>query len=249
VDTIHDEGWIKLHRKSMRSQVFQSEGLWKLWSWCLLRANHEDTWIPITTGKGITEVFVKRGQFVFGRKSAAKALKMDESTIYKRMMKLKSMENLNIESNTHYSIVTILNYELYQGSKKGEVTPKVTPKEHPSNTDKNDKNEKKSIGRSKKQTDPRIKEFQTYWGEIFQKEIGQPYTFSFAKEGSLIKNLLTVHDLPTLQKLTKTFFKDEQCKRRGLTIGIFFQEINRLLSLKAMDPLEQAKKDLGWKDP
>ncbi len=100
MDTINDEGWVKLHRKSIRSQVFQTDGLWKVWTWCLMKANHEDTWVPIITGKGTTEVLVKRGQFVFGRKSAAKALKMDESTIYKRMMKLKNMENCNIQSNT-----------------------------------------------------------------------------------------------------------------------------------------------------
>lgn len=148
--SIDDEGWIKLHRKSVHSQVFQSEGLWKLWSWCLLRANHKDAWISIKTGRGTAEVLVKRGEFLFGRKSAAKALKKNESTIYKRMMKLKSMGNLDIKSNTHYSIVTIINYELYQGSEKDEVTPKVTPKEHPSNTNKNDKNEKKKDSLYKK---------------------------------------------------------------------------------------------------
>ncbi len=102
-------------------------------------------------------------------------------------------------------------------------------------------------GRSKKQTDPRVKEFFNYWEEIFQKKTGQPYVFSFGKDGDLIKNLLSVHDLPTLQDVAKTFFKDEQCKRRGLTIGIFFQEINRLLSQKVMNPLEQTKRELGWK--
>jgi len=244
VDTIHEEGWIKLHRKSIHSQVFQSEGLWKLWSWCLLRANHEDTWIPITTGRGITEVFVKRGQFIFGRKSASKILKMDESTIYKRMRKLATMGNLNTESNTHYSIVTVLNYELYQGSKNDEVTPKVTPKEHPSNTDKNDKNEKNNNGRSKKQTDPRVREFLNHWTEIFLRETGQPYVFSYGKEGKLIKDLLKVHSFETLKETMRVFFRDEQCKRRGLTIGILRQEVNRLLTLKGLDPLEQARREI-----
>jgi len=59
----------------------------------------------------------------------------------------------------------------------------------------------------------------------------------------VIKNLLSVHDLPTLQDSIRAFFKDEQCKRRGLTIGIFKQEINRLNGLKGMDPLEMAKRE------
>jgi len=101
-----------------------------------------------------------------------------------------------------------------------------------------------SNGRSKKQTDPRVKEFFTYWEESFQGKTGQPYVFIHAKEGKLIKDLLKVHPLETLQNMTIAFFRDEQCKRRGLTIGIFFQEINRLIGLKAIDPLEQARREL-----
>jgi hypothetical protein len=142
VDTINDEGWIKLYRKSVDSQVFQNEGLWKVWTWCLLRANHEDRWVSITTGKGTSEVFVKRGEFVFGRKTAAQKLKMVERTVHKRMLKLQSMRNLVIKSDTHYSIVTIVNYDIYQSTPEEEVTPKVTGKGQASDTNKNDKNEK-----------------------------------------------------------------------------------------------------------
>ena len=100
-------------------------------------------------------------------------------------------------------------------------------------------------GRSQKQTDPRVKDFFSYWGETFQRETDQPYIFSYGKEGKLTKDLLKVHSIETLQEVTRAFFKDEQCKRRGLTIGIFFQEINKLLSVKAMNPLEQAKRELA----
>ena len=128
-----NEGWVKLYRKIQRSSVFQNEGLLKVWIWYLVKANHEDRWISISTGRGKTEVLVKRGQFIFGRKTAAKTLNMDENTLYKRMKKLENMENCNIQSNTHYSIVTILNYDLYQESEKDEVTGIVTPKYHASN--------------------------------------------------------------------------------------------------------------------
>jgi len=247
MDTIHDEGWIKLHRKIIDSQVFQSEGLLKVWIWCLLKANHEEQWVQVKTGKGTTEVFVKRGQFIFGRKTAAKELKMVERTVHKRMLKLQTMRNCDIKSDTHYSIISILNYDVYQSRKIDEVTGKVTGKGQPSDTNKKDKNEKSNSGRSKKETDPRVKEFLKYWGEVFQKETGQSYVFSFGKEGDLIKKLHLVHSLEILQDTARQFFKDEQCKRRGLTIGIFFQEINRLLSQKVMNPLEQAKRELGWK--
>lgn len=245
MDTTHDEGWIKLHRKIEKSAVFQNEGILKVWIWCLIKANHEDKWVPVRTGRGTTQVLVKRGQFIFGRKTAAKALRMKEPTVQKRMMVLRKLENLIIQSNSHYSIVSIINWDTYQTPPKVEVSPEVSGKYQASITNKNYKNEKNIIGRSKKQTDPRIKEFENHWSEVFQKEVGQPYTFSFGKDRKLIQNLLAVHDLPTLQDVARQFFRDEQCKRRGLTIGIFFQEINRLLGMKAMDPLEQARREIG----
>lgn len=96
----------------------------------------------------------------------------------------------------------------------------------------------------KKTPDPRIKKFFESWEETFQVETGLPYVFSFDKEGNLTQKLLKVHSLERLQDTIRAFFRDERCKQRGLTIGIFFQEINRLLSTKAMDPLEQAKREL-----
>ena len=208
-----------------------------------MKANHEDNWVPIKTGRGTAEVFVKRGQFIFGRKTAAKALKMKPRTVHKRILKLENMRNCALKSDTHYTVVTILNYELYQGSGKAEGTTQGTGKGQPRDTNKNDKNEKNN-GRSQKQNDPQVKGFLNYWKEIFQNETGQPYVFSFGKEGKLAKDLLQVHSLEALQEMTRLFFSDEQCKRRGLTIGIFRTEVNRLIGLKAVDPLEQARREL-----
>jgi ribosomal protein L30E len=248
VDTIHDEGWVKLHRKIERSAVFQNEGLLKVWIWCLIRANHDDKWVPVRTGRGTTQVLVKKGQFIFGRKTAAKALKMKEPTVQKRMMVLRNLENLIIQSNSHYSIVTIINLDTYQSTLEVKVSPEVSGKYQASITNKNYKNEKKLKSGRKKEPDPRVKEFLNFWGEAFQKETGQPYVFSFDKERSLAKGLLKVHSLETIKEMTKIFFKDEQAKRRGLTIGILYQEINRLLSLKAMSPLEEAKREAQEKN-
>lgn len=139
-----NQGYIRLHRKTLDSQVFQNEGLFKVWMWCLLRANYKEQWVLIKTGRGTTEVHLLPGQFIFGRKTAAKSLKMKPSTVWKRIVKLKNMGNLNIESSTHYSVITVINWEFYQDTEK-KGTSKVTGKEQPSNTDKKDKKEKKDI--------------------------------------------------------------------------------------------------------
>ena len=139
-----NEGYIKAYRKTMKSRVFQNEGLFKVWMWCLWKASHTEQWITIKTGRGTTEVHLLPGQFIFGRKTAAKELKMNPETVRKRMHKLKNMGNLTIESTTHYSLITIVNWEFYQGDNK-KVPSKVPTKYQPSTTYKNDKNEKNNI--------------------------------------------------------------------------------------------------------
>lgn len=144
------DGWIKLHRQILESPVFAHQTALKIWLWCLCKANHADRSFPISTGKGETIVKISRGQFIFGRFKAEDELGINGSTIYKWMHKFSDeMGMIKIESNTHYSIITILNFNDFQEIENTKITPKehpkdkqVTPKGQPSNTYKNDNNEK-----------------------------------------------------------------------------------------------------------
>jgi len=137
------DGYIKLYRKTVKSQVFQSEGLFKVWAWCLLKASHEGRWVSVKTGRGNTEVWVGPGQFIFGRKTAAKELKMNPETVRKRMMTLKNMQNCTMQSTSHYTLVTVANWDFYQGDNKkvpGKYqakTQKVPPKSTTQSTPEN----------------------------------------------------------------------------------------------------------------
>ena len=114
-----------------------------------MKASHEEHWVTVTTGRGQTEVKLQPGQFIFGRNQAAAELGDKPISTYKRMLKLKKLGNLNIQSNTHYSIVTICNWDKYQSELTKEEQPKeqasinqVSTKYQPSNTYKNVKNDK-----------------------------------------------------------------------------------------------------------
>jgi hypothetical protein len=119
-----ERGYLKLWRCTLDTDIWSNESLWRLWSWCLLKASHKERWFSISTGKGTTEVHLLPGQFVFGRKTAAKELRWTESTIYKRLLKLKTLGNCNIESNTHYSVVTICKWSIYQPVEIQKEQPK-----------------------------------------------------------------------------------------------------------------------------
>ena len=145
-----DRGFIKLWRKSTESQAFQNPDLWKVWSWCLMKASHQKRCLPIITGRGASEVHLLPGQFVYGRKTAARELRMPPSSIRNRMNKLQRMGNIGIKSHTHFSVVTINNWKKYQYTDQQDGHPSGQPKDNQrptigqaKDTYKNDENVKK----------------------------------------------------------------------------------------------------------
>jgi len=150
-----DRGYVALWRKSLDSRIFHNEGLWKVWTWCLMKATHKKRWATLKTGRGNIEIEICPGQFIFGRHSAAKELKMNPSTVWKRIVKLKNLSNLNIESNRQYSVINIINWDIYQPqNNKSNIkgNKQVTSKEQASNTDNNVKNVKNKKKSNKRKT-------------------------------------------------------------------------------------------------
>ncbi len=107
------------------------------------------------------------------------------------------------------------------------------------------KNHRERKTPSLKNSDPRIKEFFTWWDIEYQRRIGEPYVISGGKEGSLIKNLLRTFDLPKLKKYALRFLdsKDSWVRERGgYTNGVFASQFNKLTSTaKAIDNRPQRK--------
>lgn len=113
-----NNGWIKFHRSTLESLVFDNPKLLKVWIWCLCKAFFEEK--EQIVGKQI--VHLEKGQFIFGRLSASSELKLNDRTVYDYMKILEKLEMIAIKSNNKFSIVTINNYDSYQGiepSKKG----------------------------------------------------------------------------------------------------------------------------------
>ena len=60
-----ERGYIALWRKSIDSRIFQHEGLWKLWTLCLMKATHKEVWAQ--TDGFLSAIKLIPGQFVTGR--------------------------------------------------------------------------------------------------------------------------------------------------------------------------------------
>jgi hypothetical protein len=135
-----NRGFIKLWRKSKDSTVFAHDGMWKLWSLCLMLANHAEADVTIP---GILEpIKVNPGQFITGRDSLHYAyhqgnLKKNYSrkaaptaiTLYRWLLSLSNMQILHIKSYNKYSIITILNWPQYQNNEQ-QMNNKRTTDEH-----------------------------------------------------------------------------------------------------------------------
>lgn len=125
--------WIKLHRKSRRSQVFAKAELWKLWCLCLMKANYQDTWVEV---HGLAApVLVKRGQFLTGRYALHREFYYPKpsagdkapSTLWRMLECLRGMGNVNIKTNSRFSLVTVVNYGRYQSGDSQNEQPDEQP--------------------------------------------------------------------------------------------------------------------------
>jgi hypothetical protein len=125
-----NRGYFKIYRKIFDSAVGMNVNLFYVFQWCVCRANYKDQWVSVRTGRGTTPVFVKRGQFIYGRKKDSQRTGLSPSLLRNCMAKLKKLGNLDIQSDTHYSIVTICNYETYQGSNRCEGQATGQPKDN-----------------------------------------------------------------------------------------------------------------------
>ena len=161
------EGWIRLHRQLLDSEVFANEKALKIWVWLIIKARFDNGFVPVIIGKGSMVIELKRGQLLFGRFTAEDALNIDGSTIYKWIQKFKDWGMINIESNSHSTVITICNYDYYNQPILAEITAtqqqldnQVTATRQPNNTNNKDKNDNKE--KKEKNIIPEFTEFKNY---------------------------------------------------------------------------------------
>jgi hypothetical protein len=141
-------GWIKLHRKTLDSKVFQNEKLLKTFVWCLLKASHKE----YEFFHGRQKISLRPGQFITGRKKAGEELDMPPSTAWFYLNLLKADSTIDIKSNNKYSLITLINWGLYQSdgdnfnsNLDSNLDNKRTTNGQQTDTYKNDKNDKKDL--------------------------------------------------------------------------------------------------------
>ena len=141
------QGYIKLYRQITDTPVWADSDKLKLWLMCLMKATHDEK--TQVVGNQIIEL--KAGQFITGRSALSdefnrdvkKDRRVDGLTLFRWLSLFEKM--LNIKKTNKYSLVTVLNWDKYQGqrtSNEQQLNNKRTSNEQQLNTNKNDKNVK-----------------------------------------------------------------------------------------------------------
>ncbi len=130
---IDNYGWISVYRKIVNNPIFDNPKGFKLWIWCLIKANRYEKEILL----GRRKIFLKSGQFIFGSITACEQLNMSKSTIHFWMSYLKDERYIERKTTNRYSIITILNYIEYQVIEH-QVKHKRNANETPNETNNKD---------------------------------------------------------------------------------------------------------------
>ena len=144
-----NRGYVRLYRKSLGSPVFGHEGLWKLFCLCMMKANHKEAEVMLP---GILKpILLNPGQFVTGRyalwenyhqlhltKRHPRKPAPSVYSVWRWLLTLQQMQILSIKSTNKYSIITICNWNQYQGNDH-QVSIRRASSEHKQTLNKNDK--------------------------------------------------------------------------------------------------------------
>lgn len=136
------EGYIKLYRKLLENPIVCKDGDYlAVWIYILLNATHKE--MP-SIFKG-NKIILKPGQLLTGRKAIGAKLKISESKVHRILKCYESEHMIEQHTSNQNRLVTVLNWELYQGSEQQneqQMNNQRTTSEQRVNTNKNDKNVK-----------------------------------------------------------------------------------------------------------
>lgn len=135
-------GYVKVWRKIHDDDMLKNHKFCAFFLWALTKASHRQ--IDIIVGN--QSVRLEPGQFIFGRRMAAKELGMTEREVRTITALAKKAKFVTIKTTNKFSIITIINWSTYQGDDEGERPAKRPASDQQATTNKNEKNEKNPLG-------------------------------------------------------------------------------------------------------
>lgn len=144
-------GWVKLYRQIIESELYFSEKFSRCQAWIdlILLANHKPTTIFLRGA----EVKLNRGDLGYSIVTLSVRWKWNERTVDRFLKWLESRQMIQCKKSNVTTVISILNYERYQGNKEQTTEQKSEQIQSRMQTDKNDNNEKNEENEKKKEKD------------------------------------------------------------------------------------------------
>ena len=135
--------WIKLHRQSLDSQVFSDPILWRLFCWCLMRANWKPGWFQ--------GVEIPSGSFATGREAAGQQLGMSGIGWYRSMKKLQEFGLIELNPNNRFTVISVVKWSFFQNVEQQMNNERTTDEQRMNNKRTTDEQQKNTIEEGKKE--------------------------------------------------------------------------------------------------
>lgn len=158
-------GYYRMHRGWMEHPAFGREPFTKAMAWCWLveHAAWKDTTQPV----GRHFVQVQRGQLAVAIRYLAEAWMWSKSSVDRFLTRLETGTMIGTQPGTQYSIITICNYDKYQGDGDADGTPDGTQSGTRVGHDRDKEEEVKKIRKTPSSDDPA---FAAFWAAYPKRE-------------------------------------------------------------------------------
>jgi len=119
-----NRGYTKRWRKKWDRGYHQDPLLWVMMDYFIDFANYKETTVYCA---GVGLVPLKRGQHIYSLRRLAELLNVDMGQIRRRLKILETIQFISIRTTNHFSIASVINYDLYQNQELMFDTPTDTP--------------------------------------------------------------------------------------------------------------------------
>jgi hypothetical protein len=131
VEAEFDGGWVKVYRQLENERVFHDPHLWQLYCYLLFKARHQPGAVSLQVAGNTTTVKLEVGQLIVGRNRLGEELNCNPTTAWDRLKRLEGFGMITVESDSHKSVVSIVNYQGSQYVEPVDVDKQVTAKRQP----------------------------------------------------------------------------------------------------------------------
>lgn len=139
-------GYTKAYRKRFKHPLFKSQKFCRgyAWDWLVSHAVYKDHEIEVK-GKIVT---INRGQLSYSIRYMAEAWNWDKAAVSRLLTRFKTEAMIETSTETGQIIITICNYEEYQGADiltetASETISETAPRQHRDSTETNKNKDKK----------------------------------------------------------------------------------------------------------